>query len=162
MQNYAKRLIKILKNELDAPRDDREQITYTGAAKKSLKTKTIQSTLKSLNIEIVGNSYIMDIEKGRKPKGLQVSDIAKWLVNKPVAYANQSPELPAVKKIAKSVVKRIKRKGVRRLPFIEDAIKRDMKNLKVLAPIIKDVELSINDILKEEGFNMNDKTVKFV
>lgn len=162
MQNYAKRLIKILKNELDAPRDDRKQITYTGAAKKSIKKKTTRSTLKSLNIEIVGNSYIMDIEKGRKPKGLQVNDIATWLVSKPVVYANQSPNLPAVKKIARNVVKTIKRKGVRRLPFIEDAIKKDMQNLKVLAPILKDVELSINDILKEQGFDMNDKTVKFV
>ena len=162
MQNYAKRLIKILKNELDASRDDRSKITYTGAAKRSLKTKTIKSTLQSLNMEIVGKSYIMDIEKGRKPKGLQVNDIAKWLVKKPVAYANKSPNLPQVQKIAKSVVKTIKRKGVRRLPFIEDAVKKDMKNLKVLAPILKDVELSINDILKEEGFDMNNKTVKFV
>ncbi len=162
MQNYAKRLIKILKNELDASRDDRSRITYTGAAKRSLKTKTIRSTLKSLNIEIVGNSYIMDIEKGREPKNLQVSDIAKWLVNKPVAYANKSPNLPQVQKAAKSVIKSIKRNGVRRLPFIEEAIKKDMKNLKVLAPIMKDVELSVNDILKEEGFDMNNKTVKFV
>jgi hypothetical protein len=37
-----------------------------------------------------------------------------------------------------------------------------MKNLKVIAPIVQDIELNINELLIKAGFNMNDKTVKFV
>ena len=161
MKNYAKRLIKLLKIELDRERQDRSKITYTGASKKSLKNIITKETLNALNIDIVGNKYLMDIEKGRK-KTVQVHDIAKWLVKKPIAYANQSPELPEVKKIAETIASKIKIKGIKRLPFIKEAVKEDMKNLKVIAPIVKDIELSINEILIKAGFDMNDKTVKFV
>ncbi len=161
MKNYAKRLIKLLKIELDRERQDRSKITYTGASKKSLKNIITKETLNALNIDIVGNKYLMDIEKGRK-KTVQVHDIAKWLVKKPIAYANQSPELPEVKKIAETIASKIKIKGIKRLPFIKEAVKEDMKNLKVIAPIVEDIELSINEILIKAGFDMNDKTVKFV
>ena len=80
LKSYSQRLIKLLKRTLDD-----KKITYTGAAKNSLRQNIVEDSLDAFGIEIVGNDYLKTIEEGGKPPKLpQVSDIPNWLVQKPV------------------------------------------------------------------------------
>ena len=101
LKSYSQRLIKLLKKTLDD-----KKITYTGAAKNSLRQNIVKDSLDAFGIEIVGNDYLKTIEKGGKPPKLpQVSDIATWLVQKPVDIYGRL----TLRQIAKKVTLKIRR-----------------------------------------------------
>jgi len=153
LKSYSQRLIKLLKRTLDD-----KKITYTGAAKNSLRQNIVEDSLDAFGIEIVGKDYLKTIEEGGKPPKLpQVSDIANWLIQKPVdLYGTLS-----LRQIAKKVTLKIRRVGIRQNIFIKPLVDRERDNLKLIAPFVKDLQVSIKDILKEQGLDVGNKTIKF-
>jgi hypothetical protein len=65
--------------------------------------------------------------------------------------------------MANNIRKRIlEQGGVRRNPFITRTVESHLRNLKVIAPVVEDVKESVEDILREAGFDLKGKTVRFV
>ena len=153
LKSYSQRLIKLLKRTLDE-----KKITYTGAAKNSLRQNIVEDSLDAFGIEIVGKDYLKTIEEGGKPPKLpSVGDIAFWIVQKPVdLYGTLS-----LKQISKRITLQIKRSGIRQNQFIKPLVDRERGNLKLIAPFVKDLQVSIKDILKEQGLDVGNKTIKF-
>ena len=153
LKSYSDRLIKLLKRTLDD-----KKITYTGAAKNSLRKNIVEDSLDAFGIEIVGKDYLKTIEEGGKPPKLpSVGDIAFWIVQKPVdLYGTLS-----LKQISKRITLQIKRSGIRQNQFIKPLVDRERGNLKLIAPFVKDLQVSIKDILKEQGLDVGNKTIKF-
>ena len=153
LKSYSKRLIRLLKRTLDD-----KKITYTGAAKNSLRQNIVEDSLDAFGIEIVGKDYLKTIEEGGKPPKLpSVGDIAFWIVQKPVdLYGTLS-----LKQISKRITLQIKRSGIRQNQFIKPLVDRERGNLKLIAPFVKDLQVSIKDILKEQGLDVGNKTIKF-
>lgn len=155
LKSYSQRLIKLLKRTLDD-----KKITYTGAAKNSLRQNIVEDSLDAFGIEIVGNDYLKTIEEGGKPPKLpQVSDIATWLVQKPVDIYGKL----TLRQIAKRITSKIRNPniGIRQNVFIKPLVDRERGNLKLIAPFVKDLQVSIKDILKEQGLDVGNKTIKF-
>ena len=153
LKSYSDRLIKLLKRTLDD-----KKIPYTGAAKNSLRQNIVEDSLDAFGIEIVGKDYLKTIEEGGKPPKLpSVGDIAFWIVQKPVdLYGTLS-----LKQISKRITLQIKRSGIRQNQFIKPLVDRERGNLKLIAPFVKDLQVSIKDILKEQGLDVGNKTIKF-
>ena len=155
LKSYSERLIKLLKRTLDD-----KKITYTGAAKNSLRQNIVEDSLDAFGIEIVGNDYLKTIEEGgRPPKLPQVSDIATWLVQKPVDIYGRL----TLRQIAKRITSKIRNPniGIRQNMFIKPLVDRERGNLKLIAPFVKDLQVSIKDILKQQGLDVGNKTIKF-
>ena len=155
LKSYSERLIKLLKKTLDD-----KKITYTGAAKNSLRQNIVEDSLDAFGIEIVGNDYLKTIEEGgRPPKLPQVSDIATWLVQKPVDIYGRL----TLRQIAKRITSKIRNPniGIRQNVFIKPLVDRERGNLKLIAPFVKDLEVSIKDIIKQQGLDVSNKTIKF-
>ena len=155
LKSYSQRLIKLLKRTLD-----NKKITYTGAAKNSLRHNIVEDSLSAFGIEIVGKDYLKTIEEGgRPPKLPQVSDIATWLVQKPVDIYGRL----TLRQIAKRITSKIRNPniGIRQNVFIKPLVDRERGNLKLIAPFVKDLEVSIKDIIKQQGLDVSNKTIKF-
>ena len=153
LKSYSERLIRLLKKSLD-----NKKITYTGAAKNSLRQNIVEDSLDAFGIEIVGKDYLKTIEEGgRPPKLPQVSDIATWLVQKPVDIYGRL----TLRQIARKVTLKIRRVGIRQNMFIKPLVDRERGNLKLIAPFVKDLKVSIKDILKQQGLDVGNKTIKF-
>ena len=45
--------------------------------------------------------------------------------------------------------------------FIKPLVDRERGNLKLIAPFVKDLQVSIKDILKQQGLDVGNKTIKF-
>ena len=51
--------------------------------------------------------------------------------------------------------------GINQNVFIKPLVDRERGNLKLIAPFVKDLQVSIKDILKQQGFDIGDKNIKF-
>ena len=129
LKSYSKRLIRLLKKSLD-----NKKITYTGAAKNSIRQNIVEDSLDAFGIEIVGKDYLKTIEEGGKP-----------------------PKLPQVS----DITLKIRRVGINQNVFIKPLVDRERGNLKLIEPFVKDLQVSIKDILKQQGFDIGDKNIKF-
>jgi hypothetical protein len=171
MKSYAKRLVQLLKKEMDTPQAGREaydnpKITATGKGKNSIQMKVASRSLTSLGIEIVGEDYLLKVDKGTR--SANVEDIAKWIVAKPVTYETRRFALkltdvndPTTRRLASNIVKKINSEGTEPTNFIKRTVESQLKNLKVDVAVVEDVRENVVDILKAAGFDMSGKTVKF-
>lgn len=180
MENYAKKLIRLLRKRMNTPIPSRTQrrflnpvINDTGGSASRIQYSKDRSK-SGLNIDIIGDEYLTNIDQGGTPKtGVQVQDIAEWIVRKPLGYrdvkgnvttnlSSLAPQHPTVQSIARRITKKIESVGIEPTRFIEEASKEQLKNLKVIAPVVADVRENVQDILKEAGFDLDGKTIKFV
>jgi hypothetical protein len=180
MENYAKKLMILLRKKMNSPVKSRTArgflnpvINNTGES-----AKRIQYTKKQLenglNINIVGDDYLQNIDSGGTPTGgAKVTDIAEWIVSKPLGYkdingnrttnySKYSANSPTVLQLAKRITKKINSNGIDPTGFITETVQSHLKNLKVVAPVVEDVKESVEDILREAGFDLKGKTIKFV
>lgn len=178
MESYSKKLIRLLRVKMNSPVDSRVSrrflnpvINNTKGSASRIKYKK-QETLDSLNIEITGDDYLKNIDSGGTPPTVNVSDIANWIVTKPLGYrdtkgnvttnySSLSASHPTVQEIASRIAKKIETEGIEPTNFISQTLKAHMKNLKIIGPVVTDVKQNIVDILKQAGFDMDGKTVKF-
>ena len=178
LKSYSDKLVSLLKKEMDTPQPDRQgytnpRITNTGAARESIRWTLSRQTESELGIDIVGIDYLEEIglNEQNKPKTVSVNDLAQWIVSKPVNYKSVrgvqsleglSTSTPKVQNLARLIQRKIANQGVRPTGFINRIVKEQLKNLKVVAPVVEDVKESVEDILREAGFDLKGKTIKFV
>ena len=168
MKSYSEKLVRLLKKEMATPQQDRggynnPTINASGDGSRSIKLVDY----KNGTIEIVGNDYLLKVDKGTKRA--KVEDIAEWIVAKPVNYETRRLSVtlknvndPATLKLAQRIKNKINRVGSRPTRFIERTVQSHLKNLKVVAPVVEDVRENVVDILKEAGFDVDGKKIIFV
>lgn len=178
MRKYSMKLIDLLKREMDSPQPGRENyankaITNTGKGRNSIKPKISKDTLHEFGINIVGESYLKNIEEGTLPPKVDVEDLIQWIKTKPVNYRSKNVTLTlsqlttaSANRLARNMANNIQKRiieqgGVRKNSFIKRTVKAHIKNLKLTAPVVEDVKDNVVDILKQAGFDMDGKTIKF-
>lgn len=179
MTEYSLKLMDLLRRELDTPQPGRDmydnpRITNTGRGRDSIQPRFVENTPTRLGIDIVGNDYLKNIEEGSLPKRVEVEDLIEWIKSKPVNYRQANVTLTLsqlteasrnrlARNMANNIRKRIiEQGGVRKNPFITRTVQSHLKNLKAIAPVVEDVKGNVEDILKEAGFDLEGKTVRFV
>ena len=148
-------------------------INDTGESAQRIKYNK-QKLNNALNIDIVGDDYLKNIDEGGVPLGgVNVNDIAEWIVRKPLGYkdvsgnrttnySNYAPTHPTIQEIAKRITNKINSQGIDPTGFITKTVESHLKNLKVIAPVVEDVKESVEDILRAAGFDLEGKTVRFL
>lgn len=179
MESYSKKLMMLLQKKMNTPVENRTArgflnpvINNTGESAQRIQY-TKEQLENGLNINIVGDDYLQNIDSGGTPTGgAQVTDIAEWIVSKPLGYkdingnrttnySKYSANSPTVLSLAKRITKKINSKGIDPTGFITETVQNHLSNLKVVAPVVEDVKENVVDILKEAGFNLEGKTIKF-
>jgi len=175
MKSYSIKLVDLLKREMDSPQPSRMQyenntINATGNSKEDINYIVNSSALNSLSIDIRGDKHLLDIDKGTNSTIASVEDIARWIIAKPVNYRgvsqNQSLQSlgagsPKVLSLAKRIVESLASKGIRPTNFISRTVEKHMSNLKLIAPIVEDVKVNVEDLLIQAGFDLKGKTINF-
>lgn len=167
MKSYAKKLVALLKKKILEPRQDREEKSSIYSTGKSYESLGVIDRTGGI-IEIVGEDYLLDVDKGGV-KRVSEEKLADWILAKPVNYRDISgrqgspiTDRAAARSLAKVMKRSISQFGTRPTPFIQEAMQEQLKDLKVVAPVVEDVKESVEDILKEAGFDLKGKTIKFV
>lgn len=173
MHGFSKRLIKLLKIEIEknrtrnyngrtvsAPIDD------TGSLKDSLQLAFTKSRLNksvsggSFNLSIKGNSYGEKLDEGGLVNA-KVSDIIKWIKRKPVKLTDARGRLVTaddyrINKLANNIVRKLNGNtgnGIKATNFIGDAIDIAMQQIATIAdPVEKDIYLNLDEIFKRAGY----------
>lgn len=175
MKSYSIKLVELLRREMASPQKSRMEyenntINATGESSANINYIVNSSQLNELSIDIRGGKHLLDIDQGTDSTIASVTDIAKWIVAKPVNYRgvsqNQSLQSlgvgsPKVLSLAKRIVNSLAEKGIRPTNFISRTVEKHMENLKIVAPIVEDVKASVKDLLTQAGFNLDGKTIKF-
>jgi hypothetical protein len=180
MENYAKKLMMLLRKRMNAPVQSRTArgflnpvINNTGESAQRIQYNK-QDLGNGLRIDIVGDDYLENINSGGvPPSGVNVTEIAEWIVSKPLGYkdingnittnySKYSATHPRILDIANRITNKINTQGIEPTGFITRTVESHLRNLKVIAPVVEDVRENVVDILKAAGFNLEGKTVKFV
>lgn len=180
MENYAKKLMMLLRKRMNAPVQSRTArgflnpvINNTGESAQRIQYNK-QDLGNGLRIDIVGDDYLQNIDSGGTPPGgANVTEIAEWIVSKPLGYkdingnittnySKYSATNPRILDIANRITNKINNQGIEPTGFITRTVESHLKNLKVIAPVVEDVKESVEDILREAGFDLKGKTVRFV
>ena len=168
MKSYSEKLVGLLKREMATPQQgrggyDNPAIDATGEGSRSIKLVDYGKGV----LEIVGRDYLLDVEQGTKTAS--VNEIAEWIIAKPVKYETKRFSVtlrdindPATKKLASRITEKINRVGTRPNNFIERTVKEHLKNLKLVEPVVADVRENVEVLLKEAGFDLDGKTIKFI
>jgi len=173
MHGFSKRLIKLLKIEIEKNRtrnyDGRTvsaPIDDTGSLKDSLQLAFTKSRLNksisggSFNLSIKGNSYGEKIDEGGLVKA-KVSDIIKWIKRKPVKLKDARGMVVKaddykINKLANNIVRRLNGNtgsGIKATNFIGDAIDMAMQQINAIAePVQKDIYLNLDEIMIRAGY----------
>ena len=175
MESYSSKLIDLLRREMASPQASRMQyenpaINTTGESSGDINLIVNSSALSELSIDVRGDKHLLDIDQGTESTIASVTDIAKWIVAKPVNYrgANQNQSLqslgvgsPRVLSLAKKIVKSLAAEGIRPTNFISRTVEKHMENLKIVAPIVEDVRENVQELLTQAGFDLKGETIKF-
>jgi len=177
MKSYSIKLVDLLRKEMASPQPSRMQYenntinTKNKTSSDNINYVINSSALNSLSIDIRGDKHLLDIDKGTDSTIASVEDIAKWIIAKPVNYRgvsqNQSLQSlgagsPKVLALAGKIVESLALIGIRPTNFISRTVEKHMANLKLIAPIVEDVKVNVEDLLIQAGFDLKGKKIKFV
>ena len=167
MKGYSQKLVELFRRKLLKPRMDRQERSAIYATGKSYESLGVIDRTKGL-FEIVGEDYLMDVDAGGN-KSVTINELADWILAKPVMYRDIAgrPTDPVKTRgqalsLAAVMKESIMEFGTRPTPFIQEAIDEHLKNLKVVAPVVEDVKENVELILRQAGFKLEGKTIKFV
>ena len=164
LNGFSDRLVKLLRIEVSRSRtrtyqNDRS-ITAPIDSSGSLRS-SLEAVKKSYNdgfgSNIMGNDYADKINDGGTANP-SIGSLISWIRKKPVTLqttGNRVVNLTEgrIKHLAKNIKKSIQSIGIQRTGFIDDALKDVMKEIdSIHSPLIKDVELNVDEILKRAGY----------
>jgi len=167
MKSFSKRLVELLRIELERNRrrnSSRGQysgkINDTGELAKSLKS-IYKKTDSGFSYDIQGMEYGKAVDEGRKSgKPPSTTTLMLWIKGKPVRlkdvsgkFAKTKDRQYRIKQLAFAIQNKIRREGIRPTNFIDDAIEIAMQKIASIAdPIVKDVNLNLDEIFKMAGY----------
>ena len=165
LKEYTQSLLDISVKELN--RKDRvrnyssqsvtSSITASGNLKDSLNI-TEKDTDTVLQLNLKGNAYGEQIDEGTKSTSVSKGKLIQWIKNKrgfkdlkgKIVDLNDTKKID---RIAGLISKSLKFNGIKPTNFLTDIIKSRINELKnINDPIIKDLELDINEVLIKSGY----------
>lgn len=168
MNSFSEKLVKALRLELRNAKQRQSQygtftapIQSSGSLANSI-AKMYKSTPDGFSFDIEGNAYGKELDEGSTSgmSDVNVSEIADWIRRKPVMLRDLRtgsaigavPE-NRVKGLAEVITAKIRRRGVYKASFISEALDKMVGQLQDISdPIVKDVELNIEEILINAGY----------
>jgi len=166
LEGFSNELIKFMKIELGRnrtrtyPSGNRvsSPINFSKSLSNSLKLVQKESG-SSHDFNITGNQYGLNVNDGRKAGSPPpLGDIVQWIKLKPVrlrdfrgrfATANEG----SINGLANNIRRSIGMYGIKPTNFIDDAMDKSIEKLdRIGTPLIKDVELNLDDIFEKAGY----------
>lgn len=168
MNNFSKKLVEALRLELrNAKQRQSKYGTFTAPIESSGSLANSIASMYNSNpsgfsYDIEGNAYGKELDEGSDSgiPDVNVSDIADWIRRKPVMLRDLKtgsaiggvPE-NRVRGLAEVITAKIRRRGVYKASFISEALDKMIGQLQDISePIVKDVELNIEEILINAGY----------
>ena len=165
LREYTKKLLDITIEELDKKNRVRNyntqtitsSITASGSLKESLNIVEKKSN-SILHLNIEGNAYGEQVDEGTTSTSVSKGKLIQWINNK-TGFKDLNGnviDLSNTKKVARIaglISKSLKFNGIKPTNFLTDIIKSRINDLKnINDPIIKDLELDINNVLIKSGY----------
>jgi hypothetical protein len=165
LKEYTKGLLDITIKELDKQNRIRKYnsqtitspITASGSLKESLNiVKKKSNSILHLNIE--GNAYGEQVDEGTSSISVSKGKLIQWINNK-TGFKDLNGNVidlsntKNVARIAGLISKSLKLNGIKPTNFLTDIVNSKIIDLKnINNPIIKDLELNVDDILIKSGY----------
>jgi len=172
-EKYLKKYTETLLNRLvyETSRIDRTRtyksgtitgsITATGKLEQSFE---INHNKKKNTFDLLGNSYGEAVDEGTTSSNPPIRKLINWLISKNKTLKDSKnntidmSDFKKVRRVAFAIQKSLKLQGIQKTGFISKTIKDEFIKLNTIYnPIIKDIELDLDNILLRAGYKKTGK-----
>ncbi len=163
ISSFSDRLVELLRIELERNRTREyksgnisNKINYTGQLAKSL-TTIYKDLPNGFGYMIEGSDYAQKLDSGGKVKA-DLGSLISWVKNKPVRLRDFSGRFvkitdAKIKSLAMRIQNKLSTQGITPTNFIDDAIEIAMQKIdSIQDPMVKDVELNLDEIMIRAGY----------
>lgn len=143
-----------------------ERVESSGEGGNSLNVKVENG---GLNINLYGNTYLEDVDKGTQAINVDLNNIVSWIKTKPVTLKDLSTgrEIPRnqanIRFVARKIVNTLSLEGIKPARYIGEVVEKAFENIVdgMLPPLKEDVENKLEDILTSVGYTKQGDTYVF-
>lgn len=134
-----------------------ERVESSGEGGNSLNVKVENG---GLNINLYGNRYLEDVDKGTQAINVDLNNIVSWIKTKPVTLKDLSTgrEIPRnqanIRFVARKIVNTLSLEGIKPARYIGEVVEKAFENIVdgMLPPLKEDVKDKLDDILTSVGY----------
>lgn len=143
-----------------------ERVESSGEGGNSLNVKVENG---GLNINLYGNRYLEDVDKGTQAINVDLNNIVSWIKTKPVTLKDLSTgrEIPRnqanIRFVARKIVNTLSLEGIKPARYIGEVVEKAFENIVdgMLPPLKEDVKDKLDDILTSVGYTKQGDTYVF-
>jgi hypothetical protein len=143
-----------------------ERVESSGEGGNSLNVKVENG---GLNINLYGNRYLEDVDKGTQAVNVDLNNIVSWIKTKPVTLKDLSTgeEIPRnqanIRFVARKIVNTLSLEGIKPARYIGEVVEKAFENIVdgMLPPLKEDVKDKLDDILTSVGYTKQGDTYVF-
>lgn len=143
-----------------------ERVESSGEGGNSLNVKVENN---GLNINLYGNRYLEDVDKGTQAINVDLNNIVSWIKTKPVTLKDLSTgrEIPRnqanIRFVARKIVNTLSLEGIKPARYIGEVVEKAFENIVdgMLPPLKEDVKDKLDDILTSVGYTKQGDTYVF-
>ena len=159
LSNYTDKLVIDTKEEI-LKRRKREYATRTVTTQINASGSGVSSISKTTTedgFDVVGNSYLEDVDEGTKSTKATLTDLVRWVKQKPVKFKNPRGSFEKITPkrqlaLARLIQKSLIFNGIKRTAFLTDLVENSYNKLNgIEEAVADDVVDSIEDILTASG-----------
>ena len=143
-----------------------ERVESSGEGGNSLNVKVENG---GLNINLYGNRYLEDVDKGTQAINVDLNNIVSWIKTKPVTLKDLSTgrEIPRnqanIRFVARKIANTLSSEGIKPANYIGEVVEKAFENIidGMLPPLKEDVKYKLDDILTSVGYTKQGDTYVF-
>lgn len=143
-----------------------ERVESSGEGGNSLNVKVENN---GLNINLYGNRYLEDVDKGTQAINVDLNNIVDWIKTKPVTLKDLSTgrEIPRnqanIRFVARKIVNTLSLEGIKPARYIGEVVEKAFENIVdgMLPPLKEDITGKLDEILKSVGYTKKGDTYVF-
>jgi len=155
LSNYTDKLVIDTKEEIlrNRKRDYKSGRTINSPINSSgSSVNSIAKTTTEDGYDVVGNSYLEDVDEGTQSTKATLTDLLRWVKQKPVKPQRGKISPTSTKALARAVQKSLIFNGIKRTAFLTDLVENSYNKLNgIEEAVADDVVDSIEDILTASG-----------
>jgi hypothetical protein len=122
-------------------------INSSGSSVNSISKKVTED-----GFDVLGNSYLEDVDEGTQSTKATLTDLMRWVKQKPVKPQGGRISPTSTKALARAIQKSLIFNGIKRTAFLTDLIENSYDKLNgIEESVADDVVDSIEDILEDYG-----------
>ena len=140
-----------------------ERVESSGAGGSSLNVKVENN---GLNINLYGNRYLEDVDRGTKGINVDLNNIISWIKTKPVTLKDLSTgkEIPRneanITVVAGKIKNTLSSVGIKPARYISEVVEKAFENIVdgMLPPLKEDITDKLDEILTSVGYTKKGDT----